>query len=240
MTIAFDAELLDVERAADLAKAGALAEAVEACDRVALAPPRLSDLVGHPTAGAVRGLAALALGLGRPLLVVALVGHRAGHAAVGLLCLPVALGLLDVLVHALALLGEPLGVRVGLVALLLVALHAWSLPLRRDGETDRGLIRRRPRRAACREAPTARTRARAPRPRQTPAARRRLPPAISSRPASTTAVIGLTLGHRLDPAAQQVHRHVDRSDEEDEEGGRLHQRAGLHRAEAQRDRRRPT
>src|SRR4051812_13142316 len=49
----------------------------------------------------------------------------------------------------------------------------------------------------------------------------------------------VVVGGRVDPALEQFERHEHRCEEEDEEDGRLHDRAGLDRAEAHGDARRP-
>ena len=60
-------------------------------------------------------------------------------------------------------------------------------------------------------------------------------PATNPRPVSSRYVSGLSGGDRLDPALEQLERHVDRREEQDEEDGHLHERRGLDRAEPHRD-----
>ena len=59
--------------------------------------------------------------------------------------------------------------------------------------------------------------------------------ATNPRPASSTRVIGFTVATSWIQPLQQRQRHVDRGEEEHEEHGHLHDRAGLHRPQPHRD-----
>ena len=58
---------------------------------------------------------------------------------------------------------------------------------------------------------------------------------MKPRPDVRMYVSGFSLATRVDPALEQHERHVDGREEQQDEDRRLHQRPGLHRAEAHRD-----